>query len=189
MIHAAPELPFHFWKSVLVRQFARIRHEVGNLPWAVSLLALSPLLILGNACRGAYRALLRFGFWLKWRSEKRTVLFIYSDHRHWKDYIESRILPRLGSHAVVLNRSQPGRWRGHGLEARLWTHWGGPREYSPLAIVFAPHQPAQVFRFWTPFKALHYGRERPLLNVMEDLFAAVQSASVEAPTPEPVVAQ
>jgi hypothetical protein len=160
-------------RSVKHKTKRKLRHELHNLPAAVLLVVLSPVLILWGAARSSYQWTLRFLFWLKWHHYNKFIVFVYSDNPHWKEYIESKLLPHIAPHSVTLNRSQPAQWRYRQLETLIWTHWGGSVEYSPVAIVFPPHDPPCVFRFWTPFKALHYGKEAPLLAARAEFFALV----------------
>jgi len=154
----------------------KLGYELLNVPAAVSLALLSPVLILWGVARSAYQRTLQFLFWLKWHHYHKFVVFVYSDHPHWKEYIETKILPQIAPHSVTLNRSRPAQWKQRQLETLIWTHWGGPVEYSPVAIVFPPHRPPCVLRFWTPFKALHYGKEAPLLAARAALFELVDQA-------------
>jgi hypothetical protein len=157
----------------------KLRRKLRNLPLAVFLFLLSPVLILGAAVNSAYRWVLRLLFSLKWHSYHKFVVFVYSDNPHWKEYIESKILPEIAPHSVTLNRSRPEQWRHRRLETLIWTHWGGRVEYSPVAIVFPPHQPPCVFRFWTPFKALHYGKEAPLIAARAELLDRVHQVMTD----------
>ena len=147
----------------------KLRDELSHLPWAVFLAVLSPLLLLGSWVRRGYRWTLRFLFWVKWHHYNKFIVFVYSDNPLWKRYIESNILPHVARYAVTLNRSRPAQWQYRRLEALIWSHWGGGAEYSPMAIVFPPHLPPHVFRFWAPFKALRYGKEAPLLALRAEL--------------------
>ena len=55
------------------------------------------------------------------RLDGRDVLIVYTDSPHWKDYIESKWLPRWGHRAVVLDRSQP--WTEDAVEAGSGARW------------------------------------------------------------------
>jgi hypothetical protein len=157
----------------------KLRHELHNLPLAVLLVLLSPLLILWSVAKSGYRRALRFIFRLKWHHYNKFVVFVYSDNPRWKEYIESNILPGIAPHSVTLNRSRAAQWKYRRLEAMIWTHWGGPVEYSPVAIVFPPRQPPCVFRFWTPFNALLYGKEGPLIAARAELFELVNQVATD----------
>src|SRR4029434_4504982 len=75
--------------------------------------------------------------WIFWCARGRDVLCVYSDSPIWHDYIEQRLLPPIRHRAVVLNWSQRKRWRPS-LARTAFHHFGGNREFNPLAVVFRP---------------------------------------------------
>src|SRR5690349_129065 len=89
--------------------------------------------------------------WTLWCVRGRDILFVYSDSPIWRDYIEQRLLPPIRHRAIVLNWSQRKRWR-FSLAKVAFRHFGGYREFNPLAVVFRPFRRAQKFRFWKPFR-------------------------------------
>ncbi len=100
---------------------------------------------------------------------------MWSESPVWKDRIQTRLLPKLERRAVILNWSQRAQWTGRFSLARIaFQHFGGRREFNPLAIVFRPLRPAKTFRFWRPYKQLKQGHpevlermEVALLNLLE----------------------
>src|SRR5207249_2405604 len=95
------------------------------------ILALVWILLLGVSYpfRFAYEQWLKLRFWQRHGRHGRFVLLVYSDSPNWKTYIESKILPRLGSGVVTLNWSQRKEWRrSNRFEARLFNHWAGDSE-------------------------------------------------------------
>jgi hypothetical protein len=100
------------------------------------------------------------------------VLFVYSDSPIWHDYIETEILPSIRWRAVVLNWSERKSW-SLGSARAVFHHFGGTQEFNPLAVVFRPLKPAQVFRFWQPFRDWKHGRRERLIQVQSDFFRAL----------------
>ena len=79
-------------------------------------------------------------------------LFVYSDSPIWHEYIVQHFLPYLGERAVILNWSDRKLWR-FSLARIAFRHFGGNREFNPLAVVFRPFGRTQAFRFWQPFRS------------------------------------
>jgi hypothetical protein len=118
--------------------------------------------------------------WTWWCVRGRDVLFVYSDSPIWHDYIEQHILPYLGERAVVLNWSQRKRWR-FSIARLAFHHFGGYRQFNPLAVVFRPFRRSRVFRFWEPFKEFKHGRPAALRKVVGELFSLIGTRRPEFP--------
>ena len=110
--------------------------------------------------------------WFCWCRRGRSVLFVYSDSPIWREYVEERILPRLGERAVVLNWSQRKRWRGT-LPVLVFRFFGGSRDFNPLAVVFRPLRFARRFRFHEPFREYKHGKTESLARMERELFELV----------------
>jgi hypothetical protein len=110
--------------------------------------------------------------WSWWCLRGRDVLFVYSDSPLWHDYIEAAILPHLGKRAVVLNWSQRKRWR-ISLAGLAFHHFGGYRQFNPLAVVFRPFHRSRVFRFWQPFKDFKHGQPEALQQMEREFFGVI----------------
>ena len=109
--------------------------------------------------------------WTFWCLRGRDILFVYSDSPIWHDYIEQRLLLWLGNRAVVLNWSDRSRWRFPPTLARVaFHHFGGQREFNPLAVVFRPLRRSRVFRFWQPFRDFKHGRPETLHKLEKEFF-------------------
>jgi hypothetical protein len=119
--------------------------------------------------------------WTLWCLRGRDILFVYSDSPVWHDYLEQRLLPPIRHRAVVLNWSQRKRWR-FSLAKAAFRHFGGYREFNPLAVVFHPFRRTQKFRFWRPFRDWKHGRPAALIQMERDFFA-----SIRVPYDEPAV--
>jgi hypothetical protein len=115
---------------------------------------------------------LNIAIWFWWCSRGRDILFVTSDSPLWHDYIEQQILPHLGKRAVVLNWSQRKRWRAS-LARTAFRHFGGLREFNPLAVVFRPLHPAHTFRFWQPFRDFKNGHPEALHQMESEFFELI----------------
>jgi hypothetical protein len=123
------------------------------LPIGLSLMAVVALLRLLDA------AALYAGVWLWWIGRaQRRVLFVYSDSPSWKEHIESEILPRLPSTAVVLNWSERSRWPRLSLPVRLFGRFSGQSEFNPIGLVFERFAWVRRYRFWQPLRDMKHGR-------------------------------
>lgn len=146
--------------------------------------ALSPLLILAAILALALFVIeglgLRLLIWALWCPRGRDVLFVYSDSPIWHDEIESRILPELGDRAIVLNWSERKRWRWS-VARWAFRHFGGDREFNPLAVVFRPFGRTRVFRFWQPFQDFKHGRPEPLDDMKAKFFQVIGAHPGERP--------
>jgi len=110
--------------------------------------------------------------WTWWCLRGRDILFVYSDSPIWRDYVEQNILPYLGDRAVVLNWSQRKQWRLS--VARLaFHHFGGYRQFNPLAVVFRPFRRTRTFRFWEPFRDFKHGRPAALHTMELEFFSLI----------------
>lgn len=127
-----------------------------------ALLLILPVLLIALGVGTVYGAYLRLRFRLRWGAG-RPALLVYSDSPHWKSYIEANWLPQLGERAVVLNWSERSQWnRSHRLEAAVFRHYAGTQEFNPIGIVLSGWRPAEVIRFWQPFRDFRHGRPGPL---------------------------
>ena len=106
------------------------------------------------------------------------TLLVYSDSPIWRVYVEQRILPRVTGRAVVLNWSQRAKWR-HSLARMAFAHFGGSREFNPLAVVFRPFGRTRTFRFWRLFRDFKHGNPAALDQVEREFFAWVNESKPE----------
>ncbi len=128
----------------------------------------------------AYRQWLKFRFWHAHGKHGKFVLFIYSDSPNWKQYIEANILPRINSHAVILNWSKRREWeRSNSFEARVFNHWSGEREFNPMALVFSPAGEVKDIRFWQAFRDFKHGKEELLKKAEDLLYSEVERIAAE----------
>ena len=144
--------------------------------WQVALIIpLIPFIIvvvvIAVVCFAVMSVCLHLIIWTWWCLRGRDILFVYSDSPVWHDYIEAWILPDLGERAVVLNWSQRKRWRLS--VARLaFNHFGGYRQFNPMAVVFRPFRRSKVFRFWQPLRDFKHGHPEALHRMENEFFTS-----------------
>jgi hypothetical protein len=153
--------------------------------WQVALLILlAPVLLLvvvvALVCVAMASVFLHLTIWTWWCLRGRDILFVYSDSPIWHEHIEARILPLLGERAIVLNWSQRKRWRVS-IARLAFHHFGGYRDFNPLAVVFRPFRRSRVFRFWQPFKDFKHGHSEPLEKMEGDFLQLIGVRSPERP--------
>ena len=56
------------------------------------------------------------------------------------------------------------------LAVAVFRHFGGRREFNPMAIVFRPFRFRTIFRFFRPFHDLKRGKLEPLARIENELF-------------------
>jgi hypothetical protein len=156
-----------------------VRRPRSTTPWWQAalifplLVALLPLLLAWGALYLLWSIALHLAIWLYWCGRSRDTLFVYSDSPIWHDYIEQQILPRLGARAVVLNWSQQKSWKSS-LATQAFRHFGGHREFNPMAVVFRPFHLTRTFRFWKPFQEYKRGRPQALENIEAEFFTSLK---------------
>ena len=117
------------------------------------------------------RLWLNIRFRVKWGKKGKNILFVYSESPNWQQYIETNIVPRIDKKAVLLNWSKRSEWKNKKpLEAKILEHWGGEREFNPLAVVFMPKGMVKVIRFHKAFKDYKHGKEALLSNKEAELY-------------------
>jgi hypothetical protein len=141
-----------------------------DFPLVVLLIVLLPILVTVVAIYLLYTSFLYCAVFLFWLPRGKDLLFVYSDSPHWKDYIETRILPSIQKRAVVLHWSERSTWNNWSLAAACFRHFGTHREFNPMAVAFRPFRRAKVFRFWKPFRDYKHGRPTALEETEKALF-------------------
>jgi hypothetical protein len=149
-----------------------------NLQWwqAALIIPLVPVMIVIPAIALLFFVIstvcLHITIWTWWCLRGRAILLVYSDSPVWRDYIEQRVLPCLGERAIVLNWSQRKRWRV-ALARLAFHHFGGQREFNPLAVVFRPFHRTRTFRVWQPFRDFKHGHPEPLRQMENEFFRLI----------------
>ena len=105
------------------------------------------------------------------------IIFVYSDSPHWKSYIEQNILPQVQEHAIILNWSERSQWDRSSWIVQAFHHWGGQREFNPIAIVYFSLADVRVFRFFKAFHELKRGKSGTLDKVESELVQLVNAES------------
>ncbi len=94
---------------------------------------------------------LKVGFWIRHGRKGKFILFVYSDSSNWKDYIETKILPRIETRSIVLNRSKRREWETRmSFETKVFNHWAGSGEFTPMALILPLIGKVKVIRLWQP---------------------------------------
>jgi hypothetical protein len=123
----------------------------------------------------AYRFGLKVRFWLRHGRKGKFILFVYSDSSNWKDYIETKMLPRIEAHSVILNWSKRREWESRmQFEMRLFNQWSGSGEFVPLGIVFPLTGKVRVFRLWQLSQNPKHGKDRVSKEAEQALFETVK---------------
>ncbi len=147
---------------------------------ALAVVAILPFLGLYAVFRLVRGLWLRARFVGKWRKDGKRVLLVYSDSPNWQRYIEQALLPKVAPHAVTLNYSRRGEWKhSKPLEAKVWSHWAGEREFNPMAIFFPRLRRVRIIRFYQAFRDLKHGNDRLLRQKERELFDLVSDISQE----------
>jgi len=150
-------------------------HSLSRAAIACLLLAvLSPLIIVVLLLWVIATISLYISVWLLWCTRGKDILFVYSDSPVWRDYIENHIIPDIEARSVILNWSERRFWlRKFSLASLLFRHFGGYREYNPVAIYFQPFWRHRSFRFWKPFRDWKHDRPASLQQVEDDFFRSI----------------
>ena len=114
--------------------------------------------------------LLRIAILLFWSTKQIRLLYIYSDGKNWKMYIEQEILPRLPERKIVLNWSERRLWRRFSLATLVFNHYKKQREYNPMAIVIKTFSRARIFRFYRAYYDLKHNKPETLQKIEKEFF-------------------
>jgi hypothetical protein len=155
------------------RERSSWRERAYRARFAVVVIAFIPLILLSLLVYALYAVLLRVAVWTLWNTRGTYVLFVYSDSPVWKPYIEQNIVPKLPSNSVILNWSERRRWPRWSLATMLFWHFGGRREFNPLAVVIRPLEWGETFRFWQAFRDYKHGKPAKLAQVAAAFFRAL----------------
>ena len=120
---------------------------------------------------------------IKWISQGKNTLFVYSQSPVWKDYIEKNIIPKISSSSTIMNWSERTSFNKWSLEYKVFAHWTqvhqysfngktkwSGAEYNPVAIVFKPWWNPKVLRFWEAFRDYKHGKDQKLKELENTLY-------------------
>jgi hypothetical protein len=125
-----------------------------------------------------YRFGLRLRFWFRHGRKGRFILLVYSDNPNWKDHIETKILPRIERHSVILNWSKRREWEPRmRFESKLFDHWAASREFSPTAVLFSVIGKVKIIRLCQPSENPKHGKERVSKQAEQALLSAAHQSS------------
>ena len=105
------------------------------------------------------------------------VLIAYTESELWAPYIEKTLLPQIGEHCVVVNRSREDWKRRFPAERGALSFWGGFRTYNPIAVVLRPRGRARVFRFYDSFRQLKRGQSSSLEAQVAELIRCIRETA------------
>jgi hypothetical protein len=126
----------------------------------------------------AYRFGLKVRFWIRHGRKGKVILFVYSDSSNWRDYIETKVLPRIKPHSVILNWSKRREWESRmQFEMRLFNQWSGPGEFVPVAIVLPLTGKVRTFRLWQVSQNPKHGKDKVSKEAEQALFETVKQFS------------
>jgi hypothetical protein len=138
-------------------------------PGRIVLILLLPLIIPLLMCIGVLylfaSIFIYLAVWLWWNSRGIRLFYVYSNSPHWKGHIENEILPRLPEGQIILNWSEKKRWKNMSLASMVFLHFGGQREFNPMALIFNPFRRAKVYRFYRPFQEFKHGKPDALTKL------------------------
>lgn len=136
------------------------------------------LTVLRSLFPFVYRFGLKLRFWLRYGSKGKFILFVYSDSSNWRDYVETRILPRIEDCSVILNWSKRREWESQmRFETNVFSQWAGSNEFSPTAILFSSIGKVKVIRLWPTSQPAKHGRDRVSKESEQALLSAVNRAA------------
>jgi len=151
-------------KTAICRALGVVAIVVLSPLWIPLLLLWLVFYVLASAC-------IHLAVLLLWLPRDKHILFVYSDSPIWHDYIEEHILPVIREQAVVLNWSQRNSrsWRPW-LAVVAFIHFGGWRDFNPMAVVFRPFRRGKAFRFLPAFRDYKHGKPEKLLAMQREFF-------------------
>jgi len=59
----------------------------------------------------------------------------------------------------------------------MFWHWGGPREFNPMAILVPTSGAVRTIRFWQAFRDYKHGKIGALEQKANELFAFMERAA------------
>lgn len=136
-----------------------------------------PCLLGWGVYRVVRRVVLVWRFRRTFGAQGKVGVLVYSNSPHWKEHVETRILPRVGARLVTINWSHRAEWSDpKPLEVRVFEHWAGSRAFNPMAIIVRGYSSVQTVRFFEAFKANKHGKPDHLRRAEQQLFGAVEAA-------------
>ena len=142
----------------------------------VTVIVALPAIVVLELRRALERSRVRRAFEAQWGRHGMRVVVAYSDDTRWRARIEREWLPRIGRQAVVLDwKSRQTFGADAPVEAHVFQHWAGRRDFDPVAIVIPRSGRVRVLGFRDAFIAAFAGDERALLMAEARFFTAVDA--------------
>ena len=158
----------------MAKELSKWQRIVGAPIIAVIFLLASPFFIVFGIIHYITGKQLSKKFKTKWEPEEKFILFVYSESPNWQEYIEKNIIPKLQPNVTTLNWTKRSEWKDdEPLEAKVLKHWGGDREYNPLAVVFPKKGKVETVRFFKAFKDYKHGNDKLLKQQEDNLYQIV----------------
>lgn len=143
------------------------------LLWKVLLIplfiVLLPLLVAAGFVYLIWTMILYIAIWIVWSPKGYSVLFVHSDSPIWKSYLEQEIFPHIEKKAIFLNWSERKQWKIT-LAFLAFRHFGGDRNFNPMAMVFRPFRFQRSFRFYEVFRDFKHGNNDGVERMKRQLF-------------------
>src|SRR5688572_15521849 len=133
---------------------------------------LIPYLLIVGIVYFSWGLILTIAIWINWGLQGRYILFVYSNSPIWSTYIEEEIIPHIQGEAMILNWSERKTWKVS-LAVLAFNHFGGRRNFNPLAIVFKPFRFNKEFRFYEAFKEYKHGKTEKLEKIKREFFELI----------------
>lgn len=139
---------------------------------AFVVIILLPFLLIIGIIYLSWGLMLSIAIWISWGLNGRCILFVYSNSPIWSNYIEKEIIPHIQEKAVILNWSERKSWK-ISLAVLAFKHFGGRRNFNPLAIVFKPFRLNKDFRFYEAFREYKHGKQEVLDKLKKEFFVTI----------------
>jgi hypothetical protein len=121
-----------------------------------------PIIIIGLI----YEIYCRLSFRMRALYLKKRIIFVNSDSPIWHEYLNNKWLTKVMNYAYILNWSEIKKWKHNQWDVRMFRHWGGDRNMTPIMIIYMNFFQIRIFRFYEAFIDYKHGRTKNLI-VME----------------------
>jgi hypothetical protein len=137
---------------IMMTKNANAKPSFGVTFLVIALLILAPFLLIFLTIYGLIeRTYWRIWIRYNWFSDGKRVFFIYQKTDEDAKYIETKLLPKLGDKAVVMDWAQRGAWeKGERKQppTKIFEAWG---KSFPMALVFLKPFQIKKFNFYRDF--------------------------------------
>jgi len=134
-----------------------------------------PLLLCIGIVYLVVTILLYLAAWLAWNTRGVHVVYVCSNSPNWQSHVENDILPILPQPRIVLNWSERNIWKKISLASMCLCHFGGYRDFNPMAMVFRPFHRVKIFRFHQAFLDAKHGKPEPLAGTEKEFLEFIKT--------------